>query len=126
MEHRADARLPPASLTKMMPSYGIAYEMEQGTVSGDDLVTISHNAWAENPQFAGPSLMWVEVGSQVPLAELENGIVVSSGNDASVAAAEHVAGSEASFVDLMNQHARLLGLTNTDFANSHGLGHETP
>jgi len=124
MEHRADERLPPASLTKMMTSYVIAYEMEQGNVSGDDLVTISHNAWAQNPLFAGSSLMWVEVGSQVPLAELEKGIVVSSGNDASVAAAEHVAGSEASFVDLMNQHARLLGLTNTNFANSHGLGHE--
>lgn len=123
IEYNADEQLPPASLTKMMTSYVIAYEMEQGNVSGEDLVTVSRNAWAQNPIFTGSSLMWIEVGTQVPLAELEKGIVISSGNDASVAAAEHVAGSESAFVDLMNQHARLLGLDNTHFVNSHGLPH---
>lgn len=123
IEHNADERLPPASLTKMMTGYVIAYEMEEGNVSGDDLVTISPNAWAQNPVFQGSSLMWIEVGTKVPLAELEKGIVVSSGNDACVAAAEHVAGSESAFADLMNQHAELLGLTNSHFVNSHGLPH---
>lgn len=121
IEHNADERLPPASLTKMMTSYVIAYEMEQGNVGPDDLVTVSPAAWAQNPIFKGSSLMWIEVGAKVPLIELEKGIIVSSGNDACVAAAEHVAGSESAFVDLMNQHAHLMGLTNTHFVNSHGL-----
>lgn len=123
VEHNADERLPPASLTKMMTSYVIAYEMEQGNVSPDDMVTVSKNAWAQNPIFNGSSLMWIEVGKQVPLRELEKGIIVSSGNDATVAAAEHVAGSESAFADLMNQHARLLGMDNSHFVNSHGLPH---
>lgn len=120
-EKNADERLPPASLTKLMTSYVLSYELEEGNVSNDDLVTISKNAWAQNPVFAGSSLMWIEVGKQVKLKDLHRGIVVSSGNDASVAVAEHLAGSESAFADVMNQHAKVLGMTGSHFVNSHGL-----
>ena len=121
IEHNADERLPPASLTKLMTSYVLSYELERGQVSNDDLVTISKNAWAQNPIFNGSSLMWIEVGKQVPLGELHKGVVISSGNDSSVAVAEHIAGSEDAFASMMNQHAAMLGMTNSHFVNSHGL-----
>lgn len=127
-EHEADMRLPPASLTKMMTSYVLSYEMAEGNVGRDDMVTISENAWAQNPLFRGSSLMWVEVGTEVSIMDLKRGIVISSGNDASLAVAEHIAGSEDAFADVMNQHAELLGLQNTNYVNSHGLpadGHYT-
>lgn len=123
VEHNADERMPPASLAKLMTSYVLSYELEQGRVSGDDMVTVSKNAWSQNPAFAGSSLMWIEVGKQVSLHDLHVGVVVSSGNDASVAVAEHLAGSEAAFADVMNQHAQRLGMRNSRFANSHGLDH---
>ncbi|WP_286694599.1 D-alanyl-D-alanine carboxypeptidase family protein [Spongiibacter sp. UBA1325] len=123
IEHNADERLPPASLTKLMTSYVLSYELEQGQVSNSDLVTISKNAWAQNPIFAGSSLMWIEVGKQVTLGDLHKGVVISSGNDASVAVAEYLAGSEDAFAGIMNQHAQMLGLENTHFVNSHGLPH---
>ncbi len=123
VENNSDERLPPASLTKLMTSYVLSFELEEGNVSNDDLVTISKNAWAQNPVFAGSSLMWVEVGKQVRLEALHKGIVISSGNDASVAVAEHLAGSESAFADVMNQHAQLLGMNNSHFVNSHGLPH---
>ncbi|WP_295877217.1 D-alanyl-D-alanine carboxypeptidase family protein [uncultured Zhongshania sp.] len=121
IEHNADERIPPASLTKLMTSYVLSYELERGQVSNDDMVTISKNAWAQNPIFNGSSLMWIEVGKQVPLGELHKGVVISSGNDASVAVAEHIAGSEDAFASMMNQHAARLGMTNSHFVNSHGL-----
>lgn len=121
IEHNADERLPPASLTKLMTSYVLSYELERGQVSNDDLVTISKNAWAQNPIFNGSSLMWIEVGKQVSLGELHKGVVISSGNDSSVAVAEHIAGSEDAFASMMNQHAAMLGMTNSHFVNSHGL-----
>ncbi|MFA7553707.1 MAG: D-alanyl-D-alanine carboxypeptidase family protein [Spongiibacteraceae bacterium] len=120
-ESNADERLPPASLTKLMTSYVLSFELEQGNVSNDDMVTISKNSWAQNPLFNGSSLMWIEVGKQVQLKDLHKGVVVSSGNDASVAVAEHLAGSESAFADVMNQHAKLLGMKDTHFVNSHGL-----
>ncbi len=120
-EHNADERLAPASLVKMMTAYILALELDRGNVSHDDMVTISRNAWAQNPVFSGSSLMWIEVGRQVALEDLHRGLLVSSGNDASVAIAEHIAGSEAAFVDLMNQYAEVLGMTNTRFGNVHGL-----
>lgn len=123
VEHNADQRIPPASLTKLMTSYVLSYELERGQVSNDDLVTISKNAWAQNPIFAGSSLMWIEVGKQVTLGDLHKGVVISSGNDASVAVAEYLAGSEDAFAGMMNQHAQMLGLENTHFVNSHGLPH---
>ena len=120
-EKNADERLPPASLTKLMTSYVLSYEIEEGNVSNDDMVTITKNAWAQNPIFAGSSLMWIEVGKQVKLEDLHKGVVISSGNDASVAVAEYLAGSETAFADVMNQHAQLLGMKDSHFVNSHGL-----
>ncbi len=120
-EHNADERLPPASLTKLMTSYVVSYWLENGQIQNDDLVTISKNAWAQNPVFKGSSLMWIEVGKQVTLGDLHRGIVVSSGNDSSVAVAEYIAGSESAFAEVMNQHALQLGMKNSHFVNSHGL-----
>ena len=123
VEHNADLQLPPASLTKLMTAYILAEEVELGRLSLSDSVRVSRNAWSQNPVFNGSSLMWIEPGKPVTVAELERGIVISSGNDATVAIAEHIAGSEAAFVDLMNQYARKMGLTGTHFENSHGLPH---
>lgn len=123
VEHNADLQLPPASLTKLMTAYILAEEVALGRMALDDVVRVSRNAWSQNPVFQGSSLMWIEPGKPVTVAELERGIVISSGNDATVAIAEHIAGSEAAFVDLMNQYAEKMGLTGTHFENSHGLPH---
>ena len=123
VEHNADLQLPPASLTKLMTAYILAEEVALGRLALDDVVRVSRNAWSQNPVFQGSSLMWIEPGKPVTVAELERGIVISSGNDATVAIAEHIAGSEAAFVDLMNQYAEKMGLTGTHFENSHGLPH---
>lgn len=123
VEHSADLQLPPASLTKLMTAYILAEEVEIGRLSLSDSVRVSRNAWSQNAVFKGSSLMWIEPGKPVTVAELERGIVISSGNDATVAIAEHIAGSEAAFVDLMNQYAEKMGLTGTHFENSHGLPH---
>ena len=123
VDHNGDLALPPASLTKIMTSYVLAEEVDAGRASLDDMITVSRKAWSQNPTFNGSSLMWIEPGKPVSLADLERGIVISSGNDASVAVAEHLAGTEASFVDVMNQLASELGLTNTIFRNPHGLPH---
>lgn len=104
-----------------MTSYVLAHELAQGRVSNDDMVSISSNAWAQNPLFAGSSLMWIEAGKTVRLEDLHRGVVISSGNDATVAVAEHVAGTEDAFADVMNSHAQALGMTGSHFVNSHGL-----
>ena len=119
--HNVDERLPPASLTKLMTAYILAEEVDAGRLSLDDNVTVSRNAWSQNPTFRGSSLMWIEPGKSVTVGELEKGIVISSGNDATVAIAEHIAGSEEAFVSLMNNYAEALGLTSTHFENTHGL-----
>ena len=119
VEHNSEQRLPPASLTKIMTSYIAAKELERGTISLDDQVDISVRAW----QMKG-SLMFIREGTQVRLEDLIRGIVIQSGNDASVALAEHIAGSEESFADVMNQYAGQLGMTGTNFANSTGWPHE--
>lgn len=121
VEHNADETLPPASLTKMLTSYVLSYELAEGNVKADDMVLVSKNAWAKN--FPGSSLMWIEVGKRVSVKDLHRGVIISSGNDASVAVAEHIAGSEDAFADVMNQHAQLLGMNNSNFVNSHGLPH---
>ena len=123
VEHNPDLQLPPASLTKLMTAYILAQEVELGRLGLNDVVPVSRNAWSQNPVFEGSSLMWIEPGKPVTVAELERGIVISSGNDATVAIAEHIAGSEAAFVDLMNRYAEEMGLTGTHFENSHGLPH---
>jgi len=122
-EENADMPLPPASLTKMMTSYILAEEIGEGRVRETDMVTVSENAWSQNPIFAGSSLMWIEPGMEVSVADLQRGIIISSGNDATVAVAEHLAGSEAVFAEMMNSHAEKLGMVDTYYVNSHGLPH---
>lgn len=121
VEHNADMPVPPASLTKMMTSYVVSAEIASGNLNLTDKVTISKNAWAQNPAFAGSSLTWIEVNTEVTVEDLLKGVIIQSGNDASVALAEHIAGSEDVFADLMNQHAHKLGMVNTNFENSNGL-----
>jgi len=121
-EGNADTLLAPASLTKMMTSYIIGLELNSGNIKSDDLVTISKSAWATgNPVLKGSSLMFLEVGKEVPVSLLNQGISVASGNDACIAMAEHIAGSEDAFADLMNAHAVQLGMSSSYFENSHGL-----
>ncbi|HBC3860845.1 D-alanyl-D-alanine carboxypeptidase family protein [Vibrio parahaemolyticus] len=119
VERDADKRLNPASLTKLMTAYVAGQEVNAGNISLDDQVVISRNAWAKN--FPDSSKMFIEVNTSVSLSDLYRGLVVQSGNDASVAIAEHVAGSEAGFVSLMNSWASQLGLTSSSFTNPHGL-----
>lgn len=118
----ADKKLNPASLTKLMTAYVAGQEVNSGNISLDDNVLISKNAWAKN--FPDSSKMFIEVGKKVGLMELYRGLIVQSGNDASVAIAEHVAGSEGAFVSLMNSWADKLGLANSAFTNPHGLDSE--
>lgn len=114
-----DLRVEPASLTKMMTTYVVLREVARGGVAMDDEVLVSEKAW----RMIG-SRMFIEVGERVSVKALLKGVIIQSGNDASVALAEHVAGSEESFADLMNQTAVRLGLENTHFVNSTGLPHE--
>ncbi|MDG3087409.1 serine hydrolase [Vibrio hannami] len=118
-EKEKDTKLSPASLTKMMTSYVIGQELARGNISLQDDVVISKNAWAKN--YPDSSKMFIEVGTTVKVEDLNRGIIIQSGNDACVAMAEHVAGSEDAFVDLMNAWANSIGMKNTHFANVHGL-----
>lgn len=118
VEQSGDERLPPASLTKLMTAYIATLEINRGQVGESDLVTISENAWR-----TGGSRMFVQVGTQVSVGDLLQGIIIQSGNDASVAVAEHIAGSEDAFADLMNTTASRLGMVNSHFMNATGLPH---
>ncbi len=123
VEHNADEQLPPASLTKMMTSYIVSSEIHSGNVREDDPVDISVTAWK-----MGGSKMFIREGTRVPVKDLLRGVIIQSGNDASVALAEHVAGSESAFADVMNQQAALLGMNDTHFKNATGWpaeGHMT-
>ncbi len=112
----ADERLEPASLTKIMSAYVIYRALAEGRVNLTDQVLISQNAWR-----TGGSKMFVEVGKLVGMEDLLKGMIIQSGNDASVALAEHVAGSEQTFAELMNTHAKRLGMSNSHFTNATGL-----
>ncbi|MCY7297126.1 serine hydrolase [Alteromonas sp. a30] len=114
-----DIQLHPSSLTKMMTSYVIGQEIKNGTITMDDMVTISENAWSKN--FPESSKMFIEVGKQVKVSDLLRGIIIQSGNDACVAMAEYIAGSEDAFATMMNSYAQALGMTSTNYVNSHGL-----
>lgn len=118
VERRPHERVPPASLTKIMTSFLAAVELEAGRISMNDQVPISVKAWR-----TGGSKMFIREGTTVRLEDLLRGIIVQSGNDASVAVAEHIAGSESAFADMMNQQAQQLGMTNTHFVNATGLPH---
>ena len=115
VEFNAEQRLPPASLTKIMTSYVAARAIESGTVSMDDEVSVSVKAWR-----MGGSRMFIREGTRVRLEDILRGIIIQSGNDASVALAEHIAGSEGAFVDVMNRYAAQLGMENTNFVNATG------
>ena len=119
VEQNADQPLPPASLTKMMTAYIAEREIAEGRISFDDKVPVSIKAWK-----TGGSRMFIREGTEVRLEDLLRGIVIQSGNDASVAVAEYIAGSEDVFADVMNQTAVSLGMTNTQFKNSTGLPQE--
>lgn len=118
VETAGDERLPPASLTKLMTAYIATLEIKKGQISGSDMVTVSEKAWR-----TGGSRMFIQVNTQVSVDDLLHGIIIQSGNDASVAMAEHIAGSEEAFADLMNSAAQRLGMNNTHFMNATGLPH---
>ena len=114
-EKDADEQIEPASITKLMTSYVVYKELDAGRLAMDDMVDISEKAWR-----MGGSRMYLEVGTSVSVHDLLKGLIVQSGNDASVALAEHIAGTEDAFVQLMNQYAKELGMDNTHFVNCTG------
>lgn len=116
MSHNADQRLPPASITKLMTSYVVSQEVYDGNINLDDEVLISERAW----RMIG-SRSFIEVNTKVTVEALFRGMIVQSGNDAAVALAEHVAGSEEVFAQMMNQYAQKLGMHNTNYENATGL-----
>ncbi|MGF1878996.1 D-alanyl-D-alanine carboxypeptidase [Photobacterium frigidiphilum] len=111
--------LAPASLTKIMTSYVVGKEINAGHINNDDLVIISENAWGK--KFPGSSKMFLNIGDNVTVDQLNKGVIISSGNDATVALAEHVAGHQAAFIEMMNRQAEVIGMQNTYFTNPHGL-----
>ncbi len=115
VEHNSDERLPPASLTKLMTAYLATLDINRGQIKETDMVRISEKAWR-----MGGSKMFIEVGKEVSVDDLLHGIIIQSGNDASVALAEHIAGSEEAFADLMNASAERLGMSNSQFRNATG------
>lgn len=124
-EMNADTRRDPASLTKMMTSYVIGQSIKAGKISPTDMVSVGKDAWATgNPVFKGSSLMFLKPGDRVAVSELNRGIILQSGNDACVAMADYVAGSQDAFVGLMNNYVNALGLKNTHFNTVHGLDAE--
>ncbi len=122
-ESNSDSIVEPASITKLMTSYVVFHALNEGLISLNDNVTVSEKAWR-----TGGSRMYIEVGTEVSVEDLLRGMIIQSGNDASIALAEHVAGSEESFVSLMNEYAQALGMENSHFENATGLpadGHVT-
>lgn len=121
LESNADKQLPPASLAKMMTTYLVSNEIEEGRLTEETEVLISDNAWLLGGAKTDGSTMFLSPRSRVTVLDLMHGVIIQSGNDAAIALAEHVAGGEHAFADLMNQQAELLGMTNTQYMNSTGL-----
>ncbi len=119
VENNIDEQVEPASLTKMMTVYIVSEELAEGNINMSDMVMVSEKAW----RMSG-SRMFIEVNKEVSVENLLKGVIVQSGNDASIALAEYISGSEEVFVSLMNQHAQELGMTGTHFANCTGLPHK--
>jgi len=115
-EQNSDQRLPPASITKLMTAYVVSQELKMGNIKLEDEVLISEKAW----RMVG-SRSFIEVNTKVPVEVLLRGMIIQSGNDAAVALAEHIAGSEETFAQMMNQYAQQLGMFNTNYENSTGL-----
>lgn len=115
-ESNSEERLPPASITKLMTAYVVSHELAAGNIHLADNVLISEKAW----RMVG-SRSFIEVNTKVPVEVLLRGMIIQSGNDAAVALAEHIAGSEDTFAQMMNQYAQQLGMFNTNYRNSTGL-----
>jgi D-alanyl-D-alanine carboxypeptidase (penicillin-binding protein 5/6) len=115
-EENAEQRLPPASITKLMTAYVVSHELQAGNITLADKVLISEKAW----RMVG-SRSFIEVNSTVPVEVLLRGMIIQSGNDAAVALAEHIAGSEETFAQMMNQYAQQLGMVDTNYRNATGL-----
>jgi D-alanyl-D-alanine carboxypeptidase (penicillin-binding protein 5/6) len=115
-EFDVNKKVEPASITKMMTAYVVFSELKSSNIKLTDEVTISEKAWR-----TGGSKMFIEVNKKVKISELVKGMIIQSGNDACVALAEYIAGSEETFADMMNQHAKKIGMTNSHFANATGL-----
>jgi len=116
VDHQGEMHLPPASLTKLMTAYIATQEIKHGRLHESDMVTISEKAWR-----TGGSKMFVKVGNKVSVDDLFHGIIIQSGNDASVALAEHIAGDEDAFAAMMNAEAKRLGMKDTHFMDATGL-----
>ncbi len=113
--------VPPASMSKLMTVYIIFSKLKDGSLSLDDTFTVSENAWRKGGAASGGSTMFLNIGENVRVEDLIKGIIIQSGNDACIVAAENLAGSEEDFAVLMNKVARKIGLKNSSFANSTGL-----
>ena len=116
-----DARVEPASITKVMTAYVVAAEQAAGRVKPDDQVLMSERAWREGGARTDGSFSGFPVNQTAPLRDMEKGMAVQSGNDAAIALAEHVAGSQEAFAELMNNYAAKIGMKNSHFVNAHGL-----
>jgi len=112
-------QLAPASLAKIMTTYVVGQELKAGHIGSDDKVIISENAWGK--KFPGSSKMFLNIGDEVTVDALNHGVIISSGNDATVALAEHVAGHQTAFIEMMNHHAEKIGMVDSYFTNPHGL-----
>lgn len=123
VENNGDQRLPPASLTKLMTAYVATLEIRKGKIGEKDMVTVSEHAWRTGGAASGGSTMFLPLNSQVSVDDLLHGIIIQSGNDASIALAEYIAGSEDAFADMMNATAERLGMNNSHFMNATGLPH---
>lgn len=127
-EHDSELQLPPASLTKMMTAYLAFEEVDSGRLSLDEEVLVSENAWRKGGATSGGSTMFLPPNEPAAVEDILRGIIIQSGNDASIAIAEHIAGSEEAFADLMTQNAQRMGLASTSYWNATGLpaeGHLT-
>lgn len=128
VEENADEVLPPASLTKMMTIYVVSEEIARGRLKESDLVRVSDDAWKRGGEASGSSTMFLKPRSEVPVIDLMRGVIIQSGNDASIALAQHLAGGEGAFADVMNQYAQLIGMNSSHFVNATGWpaeGHES-
>jgi len=118
-----NTRMEPASLTKLMTAYAVYKALQAGAVKITDDVRVSEHAWRTGGAGSGGSTTMLPINSSAPMEVMLKGMIIQSGNDASIALAEHVSGSEEAFSDVMNQHAQELGMTNSHFVNSTGLPH---
>ncbi|MBM7061400.1 D-alanyl-D-alanine carboxypeptidase [Pseudomonas sp. UL073] len=121
--NNGDERLPPASLTKLMTAYIATLEIRKGQIGENDLAPVSEHAWRTGGAASGGSTMFLPLNSQVKVDDLLHGIIIQSGNDASIVIGEHIAGSEDAFADMMNETAEKLGMKNSHFMNATGLPH---